>query len=358
MDAVWSYLLQLLNKMTGPFLPVGSPFSLTSLSCALFIAVAFIAMRLHWRKRPIKFRVIVRALFPRRITRHASTGIDFSYFVFNAFVFGALFSWALVAFSTISEGTVALMTRAFGAPVATTLPELATRGLLTVVLFLAYELGYWLHHYLCHRVPFLWEFHKVHHTANVLTPLTVFRVHPIDTLLFANMLAVAVGSAHGVASYMLGVTMSPYAVTDTNLILVVFIHAYVHFQHSHLWMSFRGMAGRILLSPAHHQVHHSNNPVHFNKNLGSCLAIWDWVFGTLHIPAKAREPLSFGVEPAANDVQTITEAYLLSFPRAVQTIIGTPTERDAAVNAAGEQLDVAEELQPLGGISLTPARQG
>ncbi len=41
------------------------------------------------------------------------------------------------------------------------------------------------------------------------------------------------------------------------------------------------MLGRIFVSPAHHQVHHSANPKHFNKNFGSCLALWDWMFGTL-----------------------------------------------------------------------------
>ena len=57
--------------------------------------------------------------------------------------------------------------------------------------------------------------------------------------------------------------------------------AYVHLQHSHMWIAFRGMLGRIFVSPAHHQVHHSDNPKHFDKNFGSCLALWDWMFGTL-----------------------------------------------------------------------------
>jgi sterol desaturase/sphingolipid hydroxylase (fatty acid hydroxylase superfamily) len=48
------------------------------------------------------------------------------------------------------------------------------------------------------------------------------------------------------------------------------------------------------VSPAHHQVHHSSNPKHFNKNFGSCLALWDWMFGTLYVPGKEREPLTFG----------------------------------------------------------------
>ena len=55
---------------------------------------------------------------------------------------------------------------------------------MTVTLFLAYELGYWLNHYVPHRVPFLWEFHKVHHSATVLTPLTNFRVHPVYMCIF------------------------------------------------------------------------------------------------------------------------------------------------------------------------------
>jgi len=82
--------------------------------------------------------------------------------------------------------------------------------------------------------------------------------------------------------------------------LVLFIHAYVHLQHSHMWIAFRGLAGRIFISPAHHQVHHSENPKHFNKNFGSCLALWDWMFGTLYVPAKKREKLTFGVAGRAD----------------------------------------------------------
>jgi sterol desaturase/sphingolipid hydroxylase (fatty acid hydroxylase superfamily) len=52
-------------------------------------------------------------------------------------------------------------------------------------------------------------------------------------------------------------------------------------------------------------VHHSGNPKHFNKNFGSCLALWDWMFGTLYVPQKEREPLIFGFadHPNAHTVQ-------------------------------------------------------
>jgi sterol desaturase/sphingolipid hydroxylase (fatty acid hydroxylase superfamily) len=54
--------------------------------------------------------------------------------------------------------------------------------------------------------------------------------------------------------------------------------------------------GYLILSPAHHQIHHSRDPAHFNRNLGSVLAIWDWLFGTLEIPPERNPKLVFGAE--------------------------------------------------------------
>jgi sterol desaturase/sphingolipid hydroxylase (fatty acid hydroxylase superfamily) len=315
-ETLWAVFLHFLERLSGAFLSPGSVLSVTSLGSAFAVAVAYVAFRRYRRGRRIRLRVLARALFPRRFARHPSMLVDLGYVFFSLFVFGAMFGWALLSYQVLSNGVTGLLTSAFGPVTPTALPEPATRALVTLVLFLAYELGYWFHHYLCHRVPFLWEFHKVHHTANVLTPLTVFRVHPIDTWLFVNILAVAVGVANGLANYALGITAYQYALSNANLILVVFIHVYVHLQHSHLWIAFRGLAGRVLLSPAHHQIHHSNDPVHFNKNLGSCLAVWDWLFGTLHIPAKEPERLTFGVAPGGRDEHTITEAYIAPVYRA------------------------------------------
>lgn len=103
---------------------------------------------------------------------------------------------------------------------------------------------------------------------------------------------------------MFGQAVSQYAFTDTNMILVLFIHTYVHLQHSHVCISFQGLFGRVFISPAHHQVHHSADPKHFNKNFRSCLALWDWMFGTLYVPAKTREALTFGF-PGDPDAHTV-----------------------------------------------------
>ena len=282
------------------FFSLGSHFSLTSLAAALVISALYFAWQRRRRGRRIRLKTIVRALFPRRIMRHASNQADIFYLFFNVFMFGVLFGWAVLSYQFISNGIIAGLIAVAGPVAPSTWPPYVTRSVITAMLFLAYELGYWFNHWLSHKVPVLWEFHKVHHTAEVLTPLTNFRVHPIYGWIFANILAVSAAVANGVGNYMFGETAYQYAINDTNIILVLFIHTYVHLQHSHMWISFRGALGRILISPAHHQVHHSGNPKHFDKNFGSCLALWDWMFGTLYVPAKEREPLVFGFPGNAN----------------------------------------------------------
>jgi sterol desaturase/sphingolipid hydroxylase (fatty acid hydroxylase superfamily) len=273
---------------------LGSNFSVSSLAVAFVVAASFFIWQRLKRKRRVRLRTVWRALFPKRILRHRSNQADIFYLFFNVFMAGIVFGWAVLAYQFITNGIIAGLVALFGPVAPSALPVIVSRGVVTVLMFLAYELGYWFNHWLSHKVPVLWEFHKVHHTAEVLTPITNFRVHPVYGWIFANILAVSTAVASGFGNYLFGATTYQYALTDTNLILVIFIHAYVHLQHSHMWISFQGALGRIFISPAHHQVHHSANPQHFNKNFGSCLALWDWMFGTLYVPQKEREPLTFG----------------------------------------------------------------
>jgi sterol desaturase/sphingolipid hydroxylase (fatty acid hydroxylase superfamily) len=295
---------------------LGSHFSFTSLGAALVIATLFYAARRVKRGRKLRARTLWRALFPKRIVASPSNYADIGYMLFNVFVFGIVFGWAVLTYQAVSNGIIAILVGLFGQPAPSMLPPLASRAVVTVMLFLAYELGYWFNHWLSHRVPLLWEFHKVHHSAEVLTPFTNFRVHPIYAWVFANILALSTAVANGFANYLFGETTYQYALSDSNIILVVFIHIYVHLQHSHVWISFTGLLGRLFVSPAHHQIHHSKNPAHFNRNYGSCLALWDWMFGTLYVPGKQREKLAFGVEPDEYPAHTITGEFIAPVIRA------------------------------------------
>jgi sterol desaturase/sphingolipid hydroxylase (fatty acid hydroxylase superfamily) len=316
---LWAGITFFFGQIEKLLFSLGSHFSLTSLGAALIFSAAWFAWLRLKRGRRIRPRTIWRALFPRRIIMSRSNQADIGYLFFNVFVFGVVFGWAVLSYQFVSNGIIASLNGSFGPVAPSAWPNWATRSVITVMLFLAYELGYWFNHWLSHKVPLLWEFHKVHHTAEVLTPLTNFRVHPVYTWVFANILALFAAIANGLGNYMFGETAYQYALADTNIILVLFIHTYVHLQHSHMWISFRGLAGRIFVSPAHHQVHHSGDPKHFNKNFGSCLALWDWMFGTLYVPGKEREALTFGFSdhPDAHTVKGELVAPLVNAARLV-----------------------------------------
>ena len=102
---------------------------------------------------------------------------------------------------SVSSSVTHSLRSIFGGNAPSTAPDWLLRAGATFLLFITYEFAYYVDHYLNHKIPFLWEFHKVHHTAEVLTPLTVFRVHPIDTLIFVNIVAVIVGFTHGTLIY-------------------------------------------------------------------------------------------------------------------------------------------------------------
>ncbi len=290
--------LQVLGRMLKQiFLSPGGSFSLTSLATALSLAVLYLVWRRRNHRRRARLKVWMRAIFPRRIFRSPSSHTDVMFFLLNSFVFGLVLGWALLSYHFVDTTTNKALIALFGGREATTLPAWATMTIFTIAIFLAYELGYYTDHYLAHRIPFLWEFHKVHHTAEVLTPVTNFRVHPIDTLVFYNILAVLMGTTGGFLNWYFGKPVHQFSLYNSNVIILLFTYILDHLHHTSFWIAFTGFWGRIFVSPAHHQIHHSTNPIHFNKNMGSTLAIFDWMFGTLHVPSKKREHLEFGVNP-------------------------------------------------------------
>jgi sterol desaturase/sphingolipid hydroxylase (fatty acid hydroxylase superfamily) len=280
------------KRLLAVLVPVDSSFSVVSLLCALCVAAVFLLMKRRPEKRAVKYAVMFRALFPSWLYRNPSFRADVSFFLFNTFAFVGLFGWAVVSSARVARGVSERLTAHLGASTGVGLDNAVGQAVAVVALFLAYELAYWVDHYLSHRMPLLWEFHKVHHTAEVLSPLTVFRVHPVDTLVFANILGLFTGVTAGVLHY--AKCGTPFAPGE-NFIFLAFLWTTGHLQHSHLWIAITGPLGRVFLSPAHHQIHHSDNPKHFDRNFGSYLSLWDWLFGTLHMPERARERLSFGV---------------------------------------------------------------
>ena len=149
-------------------------------------------------------------------------------------------------------------------------------------------------HYLQHKVPVLWEFHKVHHSAEVLTPITAYRIHPVGQILTGIIAGVLVGVVQGAFGYFYGDRVGLITLMQVNIVLFVFYVGGYNLRHSHIWLSYPRWLSHILISPAQHQIHHSADPKHFNKNLALIFAFWDYLAGTLYVPST-REDLTYGL---------------------------------------------------------------
>lgn len=222
-----------------------------------------------------------------------------------------LLGWAILSAGQVSAWTASALSGLFGPRPPTALPPALCAGAMTIGLYLAYEFAYWLDHYLSHKIPFLWQFHMVHHSAETLSPLTNFRVHPVDSLVFYNLVALFMGVAEAALNFGFGRATAGFTVNGANVLLLAAAILLTRLHHSHLWISFTGGWGRALLSPAHHQIHHSADPAHFDRNFGNSLAIWDWLFGTLHVPTRKRQRLTFGVTGPAYHPHRFGEALIM-----------------------------------------------
>jgi sterol desaturase/sphingolipid hydroxylase (fatty acid hydroxylase superfamily) len=145
-------------------------------------------------------------------------------------------------------------------------------------------MGYWVHRGF-HQIPLLWAFHRCHHSAESLTIFTNGRVHSLD--LFACTLFIPVGASvlNGAMFYLTGTPLSPKSISAVFFFDTVCLTWSGALAHTHMRINL-GWFNRIILSPVMHQIHHSAEIRHRDKNFTVGLGVFDWVFGTLYIPKK------------------------------------------------------------------------
>ena len=179
------------------------------------------------------------------------------------------------------------------------------------VIFAMTDFGEFLSHYVQHHVPMLWEFHKVHHSATLLTPLTTTRFHPVGNLIDGFFISAFLVPAVMLAE--LGFNLSLVRVVELSATVELFFALTFlrQLQHSHFRISF-GVLDRVFISPLMHHVHHSAKREHWDKNFGSRLSVWDWWFGCAFLLPR-KEPLRFGLgteEDERGDYQSVTACYV------------------------------------------------
>ncbi|SFR82874.1 sterol desaturase family protein [Sphingomonas jatrophae] len=313
----WANILAagLANQIGGTFLQPGSSLFLPALLVTLAISLPLAVPR---TTRLPRIAVLRRVLVPRRLWRSRSGQVDIGFFLFSLCGGGVTFGWALISSEMVRSWLRPLLAGSIPALAAGVPPGVVVIAA-TALTFIAYDAAYWLDHRLKHRVPVLWAFHKVHHSAESLSLLTNFRVHPVDTLVFYNLVALATGVAGAVCDVLAGHPVEPLGIGGTGALVLISAALLTHLQHSHLWVTLGPRWGGWLLGPAHHQVHHSADPRHFDRNFGNVLALWDRLGGSFHRPAERREVPRFGLDdPAA---QTLPSLTVRPFTDAARTLI-------------------------------------
>jgi lathosterol oxidase len=134
-------------------------------------------------------------------------------------------------------------------------------------------------HRLFHAVPWLWRFHAVHHSSDVMDWLAGSRMHLVDVVVTRALAFVPL--------YVLGFSPVPvYAYLVFVSFHAVFIHANVRFRF--------GRLAHVIATPQFHHWHHAAEPAAVDKNFAVHLPVIDRLLGTYHMP-PGRWPATYGI---------------------------------------------------------------
>ncbi|HME41243.1 MAG TPA: sterol desaturase family protein [Steroidobacteraceae bacterium] len=244
------------------------------------------------RERPCTLR---EYLLPSAIYTHLSARVDIGLYLIDRAmmpVWGLAFLGAWAPF--IERSTVGVLQRAFGAG-----PRLAVNvgwkllfGLVTLLLV---DMCFFFYHLMMHRTRIGWAIHKVHHSAEVLTPLTRSREHFLEAPIEAAATSFGLSLSGGIFAYVFGGAITQITVMNVG----IFFFLYTlngNFRHYHVSFRYPRWLEYWLQSPGMHHTHHSILRKHWDSNLGLVTSIWDRLFGTLYI-AEPNEETPWGLPP-------------------------------------------------------------
>ncbi len=314
-----------LEGLLDPLFALVDPTRRTSL---LYLGGAGLLAAFVWLARTRRLRGLVRYLFPRRVWLHRSALLDYRLLFVRAVLRHTLL-WPL-AFSEVAVAVTLLsrLSAHIAPPTPSSLADAWIVALLSVSVFVAEDLARFLVHLAAHRVPALWELHKVHHSAEVMTPLTVQRAHPLESVVMRAGAQLAVGLTLGVFVWLFPGRIRAWEIGGVYGLSFLWTLLGANLRHSHVWLSYGPRIEHIFISPAQHQIHHANHPDHYDRNFGSALALWDWAYGSLAVTTSERPPLRFGLPPAErNHGDTVGSALVDPVVAAVRTLWPRPRGR-------------------------------
>lgn len=271
-----------INYFNSPNKRIFYLYIITSIILALFVFFN--------KKRKVSFK---KYFFNKRIWLSKSAFTDYGLLFFNSLIKIVLIAPLLIFSLKLAFYTKEYILDTFGYH-SFTLSKSTIIIIYTITVFLVNDFFSYLLHLLQHKIPFLWRFHKVHHSATSLNPITQYRIHPVELYINNIKSLILTGLLIGIFDYIADGRISVYTLLGVNVFNFVFMLFGANLRHSQVKLKYPDFLENILISPFQHQVHHSNNVKHFDKNMGSKLAIWDCLFGTL-IKSKQVDKLEYGL---------------------------------------------------------------
>ena len=227
---------------------------------ALSILVLLFEVLLPWRKGQ---KVLRKGFW-----------LDVFYIFFNFFLF------SLIGYNALSNIGVNLFNDVlawFGISniVAIELQSMPVWSQL-LIMFVVADFIQWFVHVQLHKQPWLWKFHKVHHSVQEMGFAAHFRFHFMETIIYKSVQYIPLA--------MIGFGIEQFFVVH---MFSVFIG---HLNHANLPWNY-GWLGYIFNNPKMHIWHHSKalpDSHSYGMNFGISLSIWDYIFKTAYIPKEGK----------------------------------------------------------------------
>tara|TARA_R110000868_G_scaffold388005_1_gene656767 strand:+ start:450 stop:1313 length:864 start_codon:yes stop_codon:yes gene_type:complete len=198
--------------------------------------------------------------------------LDAFYLFFNFFIFAIVIS-GVYALLELGFGKVGLSLQSFALIDLTAFPFWAE----LLLFFLLLDFVQWFTHVMLHKIPAFWEFHKVHHSVKEMGFAAHLRYHWMENILYKPLKTVAIMLLGGFEPE------QAYIVHFTAISIG-------HLNHANIKLTY-GPLKYIFNNPVMHLYHHAYHlpKGRFGINFGISLSLWDYIFGTHHVPDQNGE---------------------------------------------------------------------
>ena len=271
-------------------------------------------------------KAAIKKIFDKNVWLSTSSLADFKIILVNRVIMSGTAA-ALVTQITISTFLYKLLHgQALIEPLALHFISAGSVAVIFTVFFFVFDdFSRFYVHRLMHRVPVLWAFHQVHHSAETMTPFTIFRTHPIEGFIFTLRTSVVQGIVISVFLFLFGSKVDLITVYGASVGVVIFHSLGSNLRHSHIKIRYPRTIELFFISPGQHQIHHSTEKRHFDKNFGVALAVWDLIFGSLSYSEDRTH--KFGLTTKFGEKHNLLHLYIEPFKAAVRIIKQTKVTR-------------------------------